>query len=302
MALYGAGLWCVLVIPAFAQSVVKPKMMVIFDTSGSMTLTPSTNLACQWTCGIPERGSCYDFGADGTGCPAGVPCIATGARDPFCAPVTFGDGSVAYPGIDIDGNGLFDDSRMYAAKEALKTALYGTAELEFGLMRYAQEEGPGIRASCQCSGCPAQCAARHYSPYDAEGVPGGGAINYDGLNIACRDGGQVLVPIGPQTGNDIEQWMDHTEAAPYDPNGDRELRADGATPIAGSLQSALSHFRDVVIPNDDRRECRNYFVLLLTDGEETCALNQLGLPDLDALRDSARALLDLRSNSPSTST
>ncbi|MCA9559322.1 MAG: hypothetical protein KC583_12250, partial [Myxococcales bacterium] len=273
---------------AFAQNLVKPKMLVVFDSSGSMTWTPTRERECVWTCALPQQGACYD-GNNANGCPAGVPCL----DDLRCAPWTYGDGSLAYPGLDHDGNGLSDDSRMYIAKEAMKTTLFGTSELEFGLMRYAQDEGNLIRATGRCSGCDAQHVYR--SQYDAFpfGI-GQGAINYDGQLISCQRGGEVLVPIANQTGNQILSWMDHDEDFPYSAQGDRELRGDGNTPIAGSLRSALAHFRDTVIPADPRQECRSYFVLLLTDGEETCEVNQQGLPNQAALETAARDLLELQ--------
>ncbi|MCA9557751.1 MAG: hypothetical protein KC583_04210, partial [Myxococcales bacterium] len=260
---------CSLTSPAAAQELVKPKMMVIFDSSGSMTFKPRTDRRCNYGCGAGFR--CFD--QDGSqGCPPGVPCRADG----FCDPWTYGDGSTAYPGIDYDGNGQFDDSRMATLKRALRSTLSGVSELEFGLMRYAQLEGRNIRSSCNCSNCPG-CVTfdnlvNQRSEYDVYpfGV-GEGAINYDG-GVACDFGGEVLVPVGDQTNNAIFEWIDGEETFPYGPGGNREIRGDGPTPIALSLLTAGQDFLQNVWPFDDRLSCRNYYVLLLTDGEETCNL------------------------------
>ncbi|MCA9546594.1 MAG: hypothetical protein KC613_19450, partial [Myxococcales bacterium] len=266
-----------------AQQLVKPKMMVIFDTSGSMTWAPRRNVACQWQCGVPRAGICPYFFGFPNGCAEGVPCGADG----LCMPFTYGDGSVTYPGLDWDGDGQFDDSRMYIAKEALKSTLFGTAELEFGLMRYTQTEGAGIRSTCSNRDC-------WDSWYDVPPVRiGEGVINYDGASESCR-GGEVLVDIAGDASNDIFSWIDHQESQPYRANGNRELRGDGLTPIAGSLRSARDHFVNQVIPNDPRRACRSYSILLLTDGEESCDVRPNGDPDQAALVGAASALRDLR--------
>ena len=279
-------LWVMLPGLVYGQAVVKPKMLVVFDTSGSMTWTPQPGGACRWTCPAPIEGECT---RPDTGCAPGVPCGADGR----CLPYTFGDGSVAHPGIDVDGNGQADDSRLFIAKEALATVLAGTAELEFGLMRYAQTEGALVRSTCTCAACgPALCLV---SPYDVPPYGAGeGAINYDGTGRGCRDGGELLVSVGPQQAGDVLGWLDHREDFPWNPQGNRELRADGPTPIIGALQAARAYFANEVVPADPRRACRDYFVLLLTDGEETCVTDAGGRPDQRALEAAARALLTLQ--------
>ena len=145
--LIAAALLIALVGVAGAQSLVKPKMLVIFDTSGSMTLAPRSTLPCDWRC-APE------FQVPGFVCPA-PECPGSGQclPDETCYPLTFGDGSEDLPGVDIDNNGLPDDSRMSILKEALATTLFGVSELEFGLMRFTQREGAGIRSTCFCENC-----------------------------------------------------------------------------------------------------------------------------------------------------
>ncbi|MCB9535627.1 MAG: hypothetical protein H6704_05115 [Myxococcales bacterium] len=269
-----------------APALTKPRMLVVFDTSGSMTWTPRRARQCVWNCGMPQQGACYADN-DASGCPPGVPCL----EDSFCAPWTYGDGSADYPGVDHDGNGLADDSRMFIAKEALRSTLLGVTELEFGLMRYAQEEGDLIRSTGICSGCE-QLFRSQYDAYPF--AIDEGAINYDGQLISCQRGGELLVPIADDARGAIVSWMDHVETFPYDVSGNRELRGDGNTPIAGSLRSALTLFRDQVIPGDERQNCRPYFVLLLTDGEETCETAADGGPDQAVLEAAARDLLELR--------
>ncbi|MBU0553630.1 SUMF1/EgtB/PvdO family nonheme iron enzyme [Myxococcota bacterium] len=244
---------------AHAQEVVKPKVLILFDTSGSMTWTP-TRRAC-----LTDED-----------CPPLIACV-----DQVCEPYTYGDGSSRYPGLAE----LTGPSRMFLAKEAVATLLAGTSEVEFGLMRYAQLEGDSIRATCRCAACATQC---YTSPYDTPPVAdGGGVMNYDGVGVSCERGGELLVAIDPEAHMDVLSWLDHHEDVPYDPTGNRELRGDGGTPIAGSLRSARAHFVDDILPVDPRRGCRSYAVILLTDGEETCE-------DPNAAVTAAAALQDLR--------
>lgn len=53
---------------------------------------------------------------------------------------------------------------------------------------------------------------------------------------------------------------------------DRTVMAEGSTPLAKNLESARDYFRDIVQQREDAYEaCRNNFVILLTDGKETCS-------------------------------
>src|SRR5690606_18201005 len=60
---------------------------------------------------------------------------------------TFGDGSVDRPGLDTDGNGQPDDSRLFLAREALANVISAYPEIDFALARYHQDQG--IERSCQ---------------------------------------------------------------------------------------------------------------------------------------------------------
>ena len=175
--------------PAAAQPAVKPHMLVVFDTSGSMAWTPTRTTACRFACAAGTE--CYDNdGSQGCG-RLGVPCMSDG----FCAPYTFGDGSLALPGLDRNGNGVADDSRMFIAKEAMRSTLFAVSELEFGLMRYAQREGNAVRSTCTCEVCLGGCntaAARSATRSEYDAYPfarGEGAINYDGTLRSCLGGG-----------------------------------------------------------------------------------------------------------------
>ncbi len=287
---------------ARAEITVKPKMLVILDSSGSMAWTPKSDIECVWRCEMlnvlsdqyecPGNTECPSYTdpenmlSGHVGCRSTMQTFDPTAGDKYlkgvCSPYTFGDGSEKYPGIDFNGDRRANDSRLYVAKEALTTMLAGTSEIEFGLMRYHQLEGNDVRSSCicdnedlccgaaTCSGDARNCTYRDgsftsydYYPYSFRE----GAINYDG-SVSC-DGGDLLVPVADRNHSDIYMWIDQKEDFPYDANGNREIRADGTTPLTASLYSALPHFRNL-IDQDVQRDCRHYSVLMITDGEETC--------------------------------
>jgi hypothetical protein len=193
---------CLCCAAAGAQSI-NPYVLVVFDTSGSMTKDPA---------GVKQN-------CDGSN---GAPC-----------------------------NGQGKTSRMYIAKDAVAAVVTAFQQkIGFGLMRYYQAEGQGINPSS--------------SAY------GGLAINYDGKDN-CTHGGQLIVPIADGNAAEIQKWMDNTEV--WDTN--KELRADGATPLAGALATAREEYVKV-FPNDAKLDCRGHFVLLITDGEETCGGDAVG--------------------------
>jgi hypothetical protein len=162
---------------------------------------------------------------------------------------TFGDGSQGYEGDDTNGDGRTNDSRMYIAKEAVRSVVEDRGiDVEFGLMRFHQEEGLDI-----------------LGPEED--------FYHDSLNYRGRDncepgvgGGNVLVDIGPGSRDEILTWMDNREDWPRN----KELRGAGWTPLAQSLGDAQTYFATDVIPRDSSRECRAYYVLLITDGEQDC--------------------------------
>ncbi len=60
---------------------------------------------------------------------------------------TFGDGSEDHPGLDTDGDGMPNDSRLFLAKQALGDVISAYPEIDFALARYHQDTQADI--SCQ---------------------------------------------------------------------------------------------------------------------------------------------------------
>ncbi len=207
-----------------------PRVVVIFDTSGSM-------------------------GVD----------VETG--DP-----TGGDNSPAYPG---DGR----ISRLYTAKEALRALVATTSEVEFALMRYPQREGAGINR-----GAVDGYQNNTYADLLAQPLNYGGTCEGQ-LRAAEGAAHSLLVPFGPDNEPDLARWLDHAEAWP----ADRELRADGPTPISESLRLAHAYLQ-AVAQSDPDASCRRYSVVVLTDGGESCVA---AAQRVNALRARAEALRGL---------
>jgi len=219
---------------------------------------------------------------------------------------TFGDGSDGQEGLDLDGDGDPNDSRLFLAREAVGQLVSAYPEIDFALARYHQDQG--VDRSCQAAAwfeCQ-DLVASYDDPtnntgdvlcevstgpgaMDSETVrvdPNGDeCINYAGSCGPPRRGADILSGFGTPA-RDLVRWLDGAEtdfrnvATPGDycahsAGGDCEVRATGPTPIAGSLQA----IEDYVVPiraTDPELSCRNYSVILVTDGAESCGGDPAG--------------------------
>jgi len=228
---------------------------------------------------------------------------------------TFGDGSVEHPGLDTDGDGAPNDSRLYLAREALGNVISAYPEIDFALARYHADQALDI--SCQTAAW-IECAgllASYDEPADNTGpaacsVPisptrsvsfnrlstSEACIHYAGSCGPPRRGADVLSGFGSET-RDLVRWLDGREtdfrpdAVPgnvcdHANGGDCEVRGTGGTPITGSLEA----IEDYVVPiraTDPATACRTYSVILVTDGAESCNGNPIAvaqrLHDVDGL-------------------
>jgi hypothetical protein len=212
---------------------------------------------------------------------------------------TFGDGSLEQPGIDVDGDGEPNDSRLYLARTALAEVMSAYPEIEFALARYHQDQG-ALR-NCQTASwfeCQ-HLVASYDDPSNNDGdkvcdveigpghtvevkqLPGSPeeCINYAGSCGPPRRGADVLSGFGMPV-RDMVRWLDGREmdfrdvATPgnvcdHAHGGDCEVRGSGPTPLAGSLMAA----EDYMVPirtTDGAASCRDYSVILVTDGAESC--------------------------------
>ncbi|GAB5543608.1 MAG: hypothetical protein SangKO_033680 [Sandaracinaceae bacterium] len=288
----------VLCAPAFASAQVAPRIVIAFDTSGSMALDLS---------GTPTFG-------DGvtTGC-------TTRAGGELC-------GTNCTAGIDTDCDGQVNDSRILVAREAVTNMVSAFGDVDWALARFAQNQGAGTSClninnfECNTAGpfvtsygnpqCNTGTAIPTGScPFDWPGTipaacrPGSGGrpsmrrfgggsptvcTNYDGVCSIGGSGGDVLVGFpdmgafaGMNNSYAILSWLDGQETNFVNTRtvgnfcnaattGDCELRPEGPTPLAGLLNSVSSYISPVRA-SDPRAGCRPYSVILITDGAETCA-------------------------------
>jgi MYXO-CTERM domain-containing protein len=211
---------------------------------------------------------------------------------------TFGDGSVEHPGVDTNGDGSANDSRLLLARTALGNVISAYPEIEFSLARYHQDVG--LDRFCQ-SAAWFECAGivgTYDDPRDNTGslvcnVPirtgvtipvnaistGDECINYAGSCGSPRRGADILSGFGSSE-RDIVRWLDGRETdfrpgitagnhCDHDGGGDCEVRGAGPTPLAGSLE-AITDYLSPIRSTDAQVACRTYSVILVTDGAESC--------------------------------
>ncbi|MEZ4432111.1 MAG: MopE-related protein [bacterium] len=200
-----------LMAPAAAQQRQKARVLLIFDTSGSMGVDVAT--------GLP----------------------------------TGGDNSAEYP-----GNG--GTSRLFVAKEVVTGLLSTQSEVEFALMRYPQIEGEDINRGAVDGRQNNSYEGLLEDPLDYAGECAGRL--YPG---GAGEASSLLVPFGEDNEGALIEWMNHREQWPVD----RELRAEGPTPIAESLRLAAEYLLEAGQADAGAR-CRQTAVVLLTDGGESC--------------------------------
>ncbi len=288
-----------------AAAQIAPRMVIAFDTSGSMGVDLND---------VPTFGDGVTTGCSTSG---GIYC-----------------GNNCTAGIDTDCDGLPNDSRIFVAKEAVRNMILSAGEdIDWALARFAQEQG--TNQSCvnvnamECNdagpyvtsyGNPqcnsgfridniwegsGDCPFNWRPAYPAACRPGSGGrphmrtfrpgdpvvcVNYDGRCSLSGSGGQVLVgfrDLGAFAGRTnlfaILKWVDNRESNFIDSTtvgnfcnhagaGDCELRPSGPTPLEGILQASRNYMVSVRAA-DSAASCRPYSIILLTDGAETCGGN-----------------------------
>jgi len=163
-------------------------------------------------------------------------------------------------------------TRMSDAKCVLQRIIDGYGDVVFGLERYQTDCTGTCASSCDTiCGCSCTNLTCNGCNDNGSGCPAGGS---------SADQGQVLVDIREDNQYDIRSWIDFSCDGCSTTAADPELSAETWTPIAGSLRAARRYyeggdptFSTSPVPSDPYRGCRPYRVILLTDGEETCAGN-----------------------------
>ncbi|MCK5796684.1 MAG: hypothetical protein KAI47_05855 [Deltaproteobacteria bacterium] len=264
--------------PAQAEEI-KPYVMLLFDTSGSMTWSICANKST-------NNGNWL---------------------------VTNGDNTAECPGNDVscsqcDTSGCDDgqknDTRLFKVKAGASSVVSAFGEVTWGLSRFHQAPQ---NFTCNYSG-------GHYGGWYGTNCSHtmGTYGNQADILVPFRPANQTSIlrwmnncddyptaghcPDGvvPGTGHPKEPATPRDDAnctlCPDCAHGcDLELRGGGGTPIAGSLYDLRTTFFPAVLGADTKAACRPYKVILLTDGQDTCPGNPnteaqhlfegLGLPD-----------------------
>ncbi len=247
---------------------IKARIAIVFDTSGS-TLW---NVCCS---SFGNGGNNPYTGGDGSAeCPGND--VACGSNTPDC------NGHANQCSSATCGNSTADDSRLYKLKKGLTGAVAAYGEVEWSLFRFHQ--------TAKSFSCPTNGGGIGQDG----GWQGAGSTDNNGTNT-CASGkpfanADQLVKFAPDSTEYILGWMDNRSnwnGSGSAPSGqDFELRGDGYTPLAGSLNSVRTTLAAIKAA-DPEGSCRPYRVILVTDGEESCggdapaaaaALKNAGIP------------------------
>jgi hypothetical protein len=187
-----------------------------------------------------------------------------------CGAVEIVEGTAECPGADVAcetceaagcGDGQDNDSRLDAMRAAIGGFVAACEGTRFGLARFHQEP---VAFECPFGGWRGTSVACRDVGFDSE--PG------EGYNRA-----DVLVDVRRGDVDELDAWIDgegdatSTECdlcADCGGGCDRELRASGGTPVAGSLRTVRRHLLDEVMPDDPGGG--PYLVFLFSDGLGNC--------------------------------
>ncbi|MDH5671786.1 MAG: MopE-related protein [Myxococcales bacterium] len=287
------GLSAALLVAAFdpgrATAQVKPRFVLAVDTSGSMR----ENLAGAETEGdgvgrVPQAGDDSARILDGVyyGCGDGSSNLVTGRTG---------------AGFDTDGDCFPNDSKLWIAKDAIRKMIYGFGDVEWAMSRFSQYQVTGIETNANyqvdidngaCAGAEGQCSNYDVLNYAGHCCNAGSSLC---MNSYVAGSGEMLVGFPGIAGEafaaidnrpSLLRWIDYVETAFHQPTGsdilavdlcdhvggnDCELRAPkiGWTPLGGIIRDSGAYIADVR-GGDSAASCRQYSIILLTDGEETC--------------------------------
>ena len=272
------------------EAQVAPRFVLAFDTSGSMAL----DLEGIATFGDGVTTGCSGAGTNdspfcGTDCTAGIDTDCDGEPNDsriFVAKQAVSDTLLAFGDVEWS---LARFSQTPGARTSCLAAQnfecnaggpfvtsYGNPQCNTGSLCFWNWEGLFPAACRPGTGGRARIRNR---------VAGNPQVctNYDGT---CT-GGDLLVgfpDMGDFAGMDntyaMLAWMDNQETAfnssttsgnhcAHATTGDCELRPEGATPLAGIIDTAGSYMTPIRAA-DPAAACRNYSILLITDGVESC--------------------------------
>ena len=249
---------------ASAQSL-RPNIMFIFDTSGSMAQSTGTQTVGEGTNICPAgttsriynlkqalRSALQQVGTDEANFGLMSFPMAVGTNfDGACT--TGGGGPRVAPG---HYSASPTQTGVSTPNRTVSSAVNGTGT-----------------ATTFSGGCLMSTNKNNETAFGPWFVTGGGEVLRGGVTTAAGTATPTAANYDPADGNigAVYKWIDNTEL----PNGagavtDPELHALGYTPLGRSFFYARSYFDGLVKPNDPKSTCRQNVVIMVTDGAETC--------------------------------
>jgi subtilisin-like proprotein convertase family protein len=286
----------ILTFASVASAQVKPRFVIAVDTSGSMRYDlggTETNGDGVGRLPISGDNDQRTLGGIYYGCGNGSSRPRTGAGD------------------DRDGDCFPNDSRIWIAKDAIRKMIYAFGDVEWALSRFKQTDSAAnivtnadydVRidtAGGSCNGTEGNCVDT-YDNMNYRGICCGSGY---GCSPVVAGGGQMLVGFPGVPGQAFEtmdnrpallRWMDNVETSFHAPTNtditlvdrcdhrdgnDCELRIPpnggtytALTPLGGLISESGSYLTSVRNA-DAKAGCRQYSIILVTDGAETCNTN-----------------------------
>jgi len=249
---------------ASAQSL-RPNIMFIFDTSGSMAQSTGTQTV-----------------GEGTNvCPAGTTsriynlkqALRSALQQVGTDEANFG--LMSFPmavGTNFDGTCTTGGGAPRVAP-----GHYTASPTQPGVTTHNRPVTQGTNGTTTAStftgGCLMSTNRGNETSFGPWFVTGGGEVLRVGVTTAAGTATPTAANYDPADGNigAVYKWIDNTElpvgtGAVTDP----ELHALGYTPLGRSFFYARSYFDGLVKPNDPKSTCRQNVVIMVTDGAETC--------------------------------
>jgi hypothetical protein len=242
---------------AHAQSL-RPNILFVFDTSGSMQLNddPSPSWAGEQTNICPATA--------GTS-PSRLFSLKKALREALAEVGTdeANFGLMTFPQVEL----TTPDTSSWCFKCTSETCGFGVTG------HYTVDASVGLGCHISTDAAPLNTTGAE-TAYNASWFDPG---IKQALRVAVTKTAPSTKPVGadfdPIDANipDVARWMDNVEL----PTGtgavtDPEIHGNGATAIGRSLYYARLYFDNFVKPADPKASCRQNLVILVTDGQDTC--------------------------------
>lgn len=164
--------------------------------------------------------------------------VCSGVMTATSAVATRGDGSVELPGCDLDADAAADDSKIFQAKVAVRSAAVAVPDVEVALWRFAQVVGGGPCASAaDCPRAPgggsaftcASFAGAARCVFDADLLDGPTTAGFEGqCDMFTHTGSPASFAC---SACDFQSTYDRAACEMFDLD---RVRSGGASPLGGS--------------------------------------------------------------------